>query len=380
MNPVKTARPGLLVPKLVLGGFLILLLSWLGFMASYISRQAHRPRTPTDSALLSASAPNRPRLRWADFAAKPDEWFGCTVARDIAENILSHQSAQGSWPKNIDTFGTRYAGDPTALRGTFDNGATVGECRFLGRLLQAAPLPRYEAALLKAVDLLLDAQYPTGGWPQAYPPGPGYARHITFNDGTMVNLLELLRDAARSPEFRRIDPRRREEAGRAVERGIRCVLRCQIRRGDRLTVWCAQHDEVTLEPRKGRAYEHPSLSGAESAEIVRFLMNVEAPGSEVIQAINSACLWYEESKLVGIRQIRRDGDKVLVQDQAAPPLWARFYDLRSNRPVFSGRDGVIRYDMAEIEAERRNGYAWYGDWGRQVLGDWAAWKRRLNVQ
>jgi len=29
------------------------------------------------------------------------------------------------------------------------------------------------------------------------------------------------------------------------------------------------------------------------------------------------------------------------------------------RPIFIGRDSVIRYDVAEIEAERRNGYAWY---------------------
>ncbi len=36
---------------------------------------------------------------------------------------------------------------------------------------------------------------------------------------------------------------------------------------DRLTVWCAQHDEKTLQPAKARAVELPSLSGLESTYV-----------------------------------------------------------------------------------------------------------------
>ena len=41
----------------------------------------------------------------------------------------------------------------------------------------------------------------------------------------------------------------------------------------------------------------------------------------------------------------------------AGPIWARFYEIGSNRPVFVGRDGVVKYSVAEIEPERRVGYA-----------------------
>ena len=41
--------------------------------------------------------------------------------------------------------------------------------------------------------------------------------------------------------------------------------------------------------------------------------------------------------------------------------------------VFCGRDGVKKYDIAEIEPERRNGYAWYGTWGKKVAEDHARW-------
>jgi pectate lyase len=103
-------------------------------------------------------------------------------------------------------------------------------------------------------------------------------------------------------------------------------------------------------------------------------MSLESPSPEVVRAVHAACRWYERAKLTGLRQARQGGDKVIVPDPQAPPLWARFYELESNRPIFSGRDGVIRYDLAQIEAERRNGYAWYGDWGRKVLAAYAQWR------
>ena len=133
---------------------------------------------------------------------------------------------------------------------------------------------------------------------------------------------------------------------------------------------------MTLEPRGARAYEHPSLSGAESAGIVRFLMTLPEPSPAVVQSVPAACQWFADVKLEGLRQVRRDGDKVIVQDPAAPPLWARFYEIGTNRPIFSGRDGVIKYALAEIEHERRNGYSWYGEWGEDVLKEWAKWKVR----
>ena len=54
---------------------------------------------------------------------------------------------------------------------------------------------------------------------------------------------------------------------------------------------------------------------------------------------------------------------------------ARFYEIGIDRPFFCGRDGVKKYALAEIEAERRNGYAWYGDWGRRVLERYTRWEK-----
>jgi PelA/Pel-15E family pectate lyase len=74
--------------------------------------------------------------------------------------------------------------------------------------------------------------------------------------------------------------------------------------------------------------------------------------------------------------VNTNADRVVVKDPNAPPLWARFYEIENNRPFFSGRDGVKKYTMAEIEQERRRGYAWYGNWGGLVARDNAKWKEK----
>jgi PelA/Pel-15E family pectate lyase len=57
----------------------------------------------------------------------------------------------------------------------------------------------------------------------------------------------------------------------------------------------------------------------------------------------------------------------VVPDATAPPLWARFYEIGTNRPIFSGRDSVVKYQLSEIEYERRTGYRWYVDRPAQLF-------------
>ena len=41
---------------------------------------------------------------------------------------------------------------------------------------------------------------------------------------------------------------------------------------------------------------------------------------------------------------------------------------------------MIKYDIANIEAERRNGYAWYGGWGSDVASRYSRWKERWDPE
>ncbi|HTK73690.1 MAG TPA: pectate lyase [Gemmataceae bacterium] len=324
---------------------------------------------------------------WARYAAKSDDWYRSADGRRVADNLLSQQSPLGSWPKNFDTSAKPYEGNPADIKGTFDNGATIGEIRFLARAYRATQEAKYRDAVLKGVDHILKAQYPNGGWPQSYPPGKGYARHITFNDNSMVNLMRLMREVATTDSFAFVDAPRRQAAQKAFDRGVDCILKCQIVVNGKKTAWCAQHDEIDFQPRPARTYELVSLSGGESVEIVRLLMSLEKPSPEVIAAIESAVKWFEEAKLTGIKQVfapdpqaPRGRNKVVVKDPDAPPMWARFYEIGTNRPIFSDRDGVPKRELADIGYERRNGYSWLGTWPADLLAkEYPAWKAKWRA-
>ncbi len=72
-------------------------------------------------------------------------------------------------------------------------------------------------------------------------------------------------------------------------------------------------------------------------------------------------------------------DVEVVKDPNAPPQWARFYEIESNRPFFANRDGRKVDSLAEVALERRSGYAWYGRWPEHLLESaYFQWMARLG--
>ena len=321
----------------------------------------------------------------SEYAKQSVEWFQSEEGRRIADNVLTWQTPHGDWPKNRDTASEPFDGKSEDLRGTFDNSATTGELRFLARAFRATNEPRYQQAFLKGLSHILEAQYTNGGWPQYYPLSKRYSRHITFNDNAMVRILELLRDVAESSDYQFLKTEYRTKAKAPVTKGINCILRTQITQDGKLTVWCAQHDEKTLAPAWARAYEPPSLSGAESVGIVRFLMSIEEPTPEIIAAVEGAVEWFRSVTIHGIRlegftNAEGQDDRRVVADPNAGPLWARFYELGSNRPIFLDHDSVVRYAFSEISQERRTGYAYYGRWAARLLTDaYPQWREKHKL-
>jgi PelA/Pel-15E family pectate lyase len=356
-----------------------------GYDAGIMSDLAKRITTVI--AVLALAGASLARGGAGGYLKRPADWYTSDEARTIAANILSWQSDLGGWPKNVDTTAGPYKGQDRAkdLKPTFDNGATTDELRFLAHVLNATKDARYKDAFIKGYEHILVAQYPTGGWPQFYPPSKQYHRHITFNDSTMVRLMEFLRETCTSPLYGFIDEPRKARARKAFDDGVQCILKCQLKLDGKLTAWCAQHDEKDYSPRPGRAYELVSISGAESVGVVRLLMSLDKPAPEVVAAVEGAVAWFKAAELEGIKVVEvqdasapKGKDKRVVEDPAAPPMWARFYEIGTNRPIFCDRDGVAKYKLSDIGYERRNGYAWLGDWPQALLEkEYPAWKHKV---
>jgi len=314
------------------------------------------------------------------------------LSRGIAETLLLYQRDNGGWPKNFewndrvdDDKKKELLSQKQRNDTTIDNSATHNEIRYLARAYVRLKDERYKQAALKGIAFLLEAQYDNGGWPQYYPRATGYHRYITFNDNAMIGVMSLFRDIALGKsEFSFVDDKTRQKAAEAVKKGVRCILKCQIVVKGTKTVWCAQHDEKTLEPREARSYELASLSGGESVKIVRFLMMIENPTREIAEAIDSAVAWFDKAKILGIRvkkvkDTSKPGgwDRIVIQDSSAPPMWARFYEIETNRPFFCSRDGVPKYHLSEISHERRTGYSWLGYYGDSLLkSEYPAWQKK----
>lgn len=334
---------------------------------------------------------------------RPAEWYASTDARRVADIVLSFQTPAGGWSKNLNLSdhvrrpGEHFApnnlsrfpiaGDFDAPRdpewsyvGTLDNDATNTELRFLARVASAVSGDagaRYQAAVKRGINYLLEAQYPNGGWPQVWPLQGGYHDAITFNDDAMTQTMEVLRDvAAGVPPFAFVDSEMKKRAAAAVKSGIACTLACQIVLNGKRTVWGQQHDMLTLEPVAARNYEPAAQSSSESAAVLVFLMSLPKPDKDVAAAVQAGIAWLKKTAIMGKAYTRGPDGRRLVDAPGAGPIWARFYETGTDRPLFGDRDKSIHDTVDEISLERRNGYSWYNPTAKAALDRYAEWSKQ----
>ena len=316
-----------------------------------------------------------------------------------AEKMLVFQRGIGGWPKAVGDMKVDYkhpltaAGRAATLAdkgrtdATIDNNATTREIAYLAKASQATNNAAYRQSAETGIRYLLKMQYANGGFPQYYPDFSNYRHQITYNDNAMVRALEVLRDVARQKApYAGLDAALAPLAEAAVARGIGCMLKTQYVRGGRPTAWCAQYDEKTLQPAKARAFELASLSGDESVDIVRFLMGIEQPSTAEKAAVEGAIEWFQKVKLTNttVREVADPQTHKVLDRQLVPQpgatVWARFYELNTDRPIFVGRDSQVRYQLADIEVERRAGYLYAGTWPEKLLTkEFPAWQKRVGA-
>ena len=319
------------------------------------------------------------------------EFFQSEEAMRIGDQILLYQRVTGAWPKNTDmarrlTDYEREAVIAAKQRtddSTIDNGATTTQMIFLARLYQATGETRFREAFLAALKYLLDGQYENGGWPQIWPHTEGYHEHITFNDDAIANILFIFDDIrnARAPyEGDLINAATRKQVANAFDKGIECILKCQIFVDGEATVWCQQHYKDSYAPAPARVFEHACYCSFESATLVRLLMTLPKPSKRVKEAVHGAMKWFDTYKLTGLRMVRtgwRPGErhdaKLVADSNAKEPIWGRFYNFEYCEPFVCDRDGIQRRDLSQIGLERRTGYGWYGSRPAELYPLYEAW-------
>jgi PelA/Pel-15E family pectate lyase len=324
-------------------------------------------------------------------------WLSGSLSADeaLADNMITWQMPHGGFDKNdVDVYASPWngsesrsgwTGDGGIEIGTIDNGGTAAEIMFLADIYARSGNNAYRDSARAAFDWLLTMPYPSGGFPQVYPAraGSSYSNHVTFNDDAMVRALLLLDQAVKGVAPLDGDvftADQLERAKAAIAAGIEYILNAQIIQGGVRTVWCAQHDPTSFAPLGARSYELPSKSGSESAKVVEFLMT--QPQTEAIKsAVQAALVWYAsdavtvaDTRYVSRPSSSNDDNYNPIQPSSGDTMWYRFYDVDQDVGFFSGRlptdnpPGVgKKYDIMEIEPERRYGYQWGGSYGTALL-------------
>ena len=300
-----------------------------------------------------------------------------------AANAVTWQLDNGGWDKDYTTHISRaWNGTESKITkgwtangkdlGTIDNDGTYSEMRLIAEayLLTADSTQKqtFLASFTKAMTFLQNLQYPTGGFAQVYPRRGQYSDNVTFNDNAMVNVLKLLQDMSLSRypfgEDSIADTATKELATTMVSKGVEYILQSQIVVNGTKTGWCAQHHPSTYAPVKARVYEHVSISGSESVEIIKFLLT-QVDNAKAQSAAKAAIAYLDSVKLENTTYDNQTAP--YIYEKQGETVWYRFYEIGTNKGIFSDMSGEIKYDITQISEERRTGYNWCVDTPKKLL-------------
>jgi PelA/Pel-15E family pectate lyase len=350
---------------------------------SIFSDDSHHWYDINEKGAVILPRPGHPRYKTTEITA-------------IANNILIYQKDNGGWPKNYDMLAILTPAQidslnkaKSILNTTFDNRTTYSHIKYLSQAYSLYKNEKYKAAVLNGLEYILAAQYDNGGWPQYYPLEDNYSRCITYNDDAFSGIMWLLKDIIDGgPDYNFIDKELKQKLNIAFNKGLDCILKTQINDAGKPTAWCQQYNEKTLEPAWARKFEPPSICNGESVGIVQLLMSIDHPSQQIIDAVQNAVAWFRQSEILETKVETITApelvtpfrvshtDKVVVHDAAAPPIWTRYYELKTHRPIFCNRDSKIVYSLAEVLRERRDGYAWYTYEPQKILKRYPAWQKK----
>lgn len=245
------------------------------------------------------------------YHATGDEYY-YRAAEQVAGALIWGQHPSGGWNYFIDFGGDRSLREWYATIGrnawrleefqhyygnaTFDDQVTTDAATFLLRLYVEKLDPKYKSALDRAIQFVLDSQYPIGGWPQRYPLRYEFSKHghadytsyLTFNDDVAwENISFLILCYQVLGDQRLLD---------AITRGMNFFLVSQ--QGAPNPGWALQYT-LDVKPAAARTYEPLALATHTTASNIEHQITFyELTGdTKYLARVPEAIEWLERVRL-----------------------------------------------------------------------------------
>jgi len=238
---------------------------------------------------------------------------------------------------------------------TYDDNGTIMAAELLLRMYLERYNPEYKPALDKAIDFVLESQYPIGGWPQRYPlrydhpehdGSPDYSSFITINDGVhTANINFLITCYQTLGEQRVLEP---------ITRAMTCILALQG--GNPQAGWGLQHElGIDLLPARARPFEPAGYASHGTAEMIQNLLYYYrlTGNTKYMARIPDAFAFLEsiaipESEWSDFEQRRRP-------QQEGQILCPTFIEIGTNKGLYLHRTpGNIRTGHYYVDYDRSN--------------------------
>jgi len=283
---------------------------------------------------------------------KTGEPYLLDAAKGAASALIRGQLKSGGWADHIDFKNRKKyqyridGGDSKARnRTTFDDNKSQSALRFL--MLLDQELKFQDQSLHEAVEYALKsflrAQFPNGGWPQQYSSFPDpedypilkasypaswprefprkkYTDYYTFNDNAIADTVDLMFLASHIYK----DSRYRTAALKAGD----FIILAQM--PEPQPAWAQQYNQK-MQPAWARKFEPPSITGGESQGVIKTLMQlyIYSGDKKYLTPIPAALAYLRKSELPGGKL-------------------ARFYELKTNRPLYFTRQYQLTYNSDDV--------------------------------
>ncbi len=218
---------------------------------------------------------------------------------------------------------------------TFDDGGTMEAAKFLLRIYVEKYDPKFRPALEKVIGLVLESQYPCGGWPQRYPlrydhpfqGKPDYSSFVTLNDDVIPDNIEFLIQCYQALGMQNLKE--------PILRAMNCIITLQ--QGAPYAGWGDQYTVEDLQPAHARSYEPRSVNTGTTARIVRALLDYyRLTGDTKYLSGIPAALDFIESVRLPQSEVERWGRPSRDPDAILVP---RFVDPDDGHPQYVHRKG-----------------------------------------